>query len=101
MLFGKKYIDIEAVTAYDILDRALAEDAKYEELKEYGEATLKVAKELMEQTISKEVITLNDVAVYENAVADAHKVTLDAVKHAYARDVLIELYHTKLTKLKG
>jgi hypothetical protein len=51
--------------------------------------------------MSKEVITLKDVAVYENAVADAHKVTLDAVKHAYARDVLIELYHTKLKNLKG
>ena len=101
MLFGKKYIDIEAVTAYDILDRALAENDQYEELKEYGEATLKVAKELMEQTISKEVITLNDVAVYEKAIDDAHKVVLDAVKHAYARDVLIELYHTKLKNLKG
>ncbi len=101
MLFGKKYIDIEAVTAYDILDRALNEDAKYEELKEYGEATLQVAKELMEQIMSKEVITLGDIALYEKAIDDAHRVTLDAVKHAYARDVLIELYHTKLTNLKG
>ena len=75
------------LVAYDLLDCAMKENAKYEELREYAEVAYNVRKE----ALSGEGLPED---VRRQFIDEARHETMEAVKHAHARDALIAFYNT-------
>ena len=73
--------------AFDLLDCAMKENAKYEELREYAEMAYNVRME----ALSGEELPEDVLKEFSD---DMRHETIEVIKHAHARDALMAFYNT-------